>query len=80
MWTHNTGVVSSDPTRVTIKRAMVSNATGNYLMKSTSPGKTQSLSLITAFHVLKRLPCVKIVTPLPLVSATLEIEYATQIF
>ena len=42
MRTHNTGVVSSDPTRVTIKIPWVRQATGNHLMNCTSLEKTRS--------------------------------------
>ena len=37
MWTHNTGVASSNPTRVTIKMPL-----GNHLIKSTSVKRAQS--------------------------------------
>ena len=40
--THNTGVLSSNPTRVTIEMPLVRQATGNHLIKSTFRKKTQS--------------------------------------
>ena len=55
--THNTGFVSSNPKRVTMKMPLVRKVTVNHLMKSTSLEKLRALSLV---------------------SATLEIEYATQ--
>ena len=42
MGTHNTGVVGSNPTRVTVKTQFVIKATGNHLIKSTSLEETQS--------------------------------------
>ena len=42
MQTHNTGVVSSNPARVTTKTRLASKATGNNLIKSTYLEKTQS--------------------------------------
>ena len=41
-WTHNSGVVSLNPTRVTSKMPLVKNATVNHLMNSTSLEKTHS--------------------------------------
>ena len=40
--TYNTGVVSSNPTRVTIKTPLARKATGNHLIKSTFLGETQT--------------------------------------
>ena len=57
MWTYDTGVISSNPARVTIKMPLTSKATGNHLVKSTFLVKSRALSLV---------------------SATIEIEYATQ--
>ena len=42
MQTHNTRVVSSNPTRVTIKAPLVRKANGNHLIKSTSLDKSES--------------------------------------
>ena len=44
MWNHDTGVASSSLTRVTRKTPLLRKATGNYLTKSTSREKSQSLA------------------------------------
>ena len=58
MWIHYTGVVSSDPTRVTIETPLARKGTENHLMTSMFPRKGRALRLV---------------------SATLEIEYSTQL-
>ena len=45
MRTHKTGVVSSNPTRVTIKAPLMRKATGNHLIESTFLEKTQTQKL-----------------------------------
>ena len=81
--THNTEVVSSIPPCVTIKTPLVRKATGNHLTKSPSLEETES-SVSDAIDEEGNAPR-KIHFPrknsaLYLVSATLEIEYATQFF
>ena len=48
MRTHNTGVVSSNPARVTIKTPLARKALGNHLIKSTALEKLRTLPLVSA--------------------------------